>query len=207
MSIVILSIVFCLVYYGVTFWIIKGIHISTKDICICGVIIALTVILDSIRIPLPTGATMAMFSPVPLFLLAIVWDKRLAMISGFICGLLAMILIPVWQVVHWSHPIMTHFVAFSCLGYVAIFGTSSRWRIICGMVLATALKIMAHFLSGAIFFGAYAWDGWSAWAYSLVYNVSQNIPLCLFSSLIVLALPLQTIKKAVGGGTRKEAVK
>lgn len=203
MTIVALSIVFSLVYYGFTFWVIKDIHISTKDICICGLIIALTMILDSIRVPLPTGATMAMFSPVPIFLLAILWDKRLAMISGFVCGVLAIFLIPVWQIVHWSHPIITHLVAFSCLGYAGIFGTNHRWRIACGMALASVIKIMAHFLSGAIFFGSYAWEGWSPWAYSLVYNISQNIPLCLLSSLIVLALPLQTMNRAIASNGRK----
>ena len=50
-----------------------------------------------------------------------------------------------------------------------------------------------------IFFSDNAWDGWGAWAYSITYHLSSKIPEGTVTALIMLALPLQTIKKAIGG--------
>lgn len=186
-----------LLYYSVSLYVIKGVRLGAKEISLCGIIIALTLILDSIRIPLPTGATMSLCSPVPLLLLAIVVDGRLAILSGWVCGILSMFLNPVWQPVHWGQVFAEHLVCFSCLGYAGSFGSDDRRRVLSGLLLASAIKICGHTLSGVLFFSQNAWEGWGAWGYSLAYNFSQNIPLCLLSGAIVLGLPLQRLKNAV----------
>lgn len=198
MTTIAITAVLLVLYFGVSLTMLKGIPLHTKDLAICGIIIALTLILDSIRIPLPTGATMSLCSPVPLLLLAIARDKRLAILSGWICGILAIFLVPVWQPVHWGQIFAEHLVCFSCLGYAGSFGSDKRWKILCGIILASVIKICGHTLSGVLFFSQNAWDGWSAWGYSLAYNFSQNIPLCLICGMIVLALPLDTLKRAIG---------
>lgn len=188
--------VFAAVYYGVTFFLLRGVRLDTKGVCISGIMIALTLLLDSIRFPLPTGATISLFSPVPLLLLAVVVDPRLAILSGWACGLLALFLIPAWQPVHWGQVFVEHLVCFSCLGYAGIFGRENRRNILFGLILASALKFTGHLLSGVLFFSQNAWEGWGAWGYSLSYNISQNIPLCILSSIIVLALPLKGLRRA-----------
>jgi thiamine transporter len=52
-------------------------------------------------------------------------------------------------------------------------------------------------LSGVLFFSDYAWKGWGAWGYSLAYNLSQNVPLCLLSGVIVLLMPLGAMRRSV----------
>lgn len=190
-------ITFTVAYYIVTIFTVRHVKFSTRDISLCAVVVAMTLILQSIRFPLPTGATICLCSPVPLMLLAIVRDYRLSIISGWLCGLLALLLIPGWQLVHWGQFFVEHMICFSCLGYTGIFGTDKRWKIVCGMVLASCLKIAAHLLSGVVFFAQNAWDGWGAWGYSWAYNLSQNVPLCVLSAVIVLLLPLNTLKKIV----------
>lgn len=190
-------ITFTVAYYIVTVFMVRHVKFSTRDISLCAVVVAMTLILQSIRFPLPTGATICLCSPVPLMLLAIVRDYRLSIISGWLCGLLALLLIPGWQLVHWGQFFVEHMICFSCLGYTGIFGTDKRWKIVCGMVLASCLKIAAHLLSGVVFFAQNAWDGWGAWGYSWAYNLSQNVPLCILSAVIVLLLPLNTLKKIV----------
>ena len=54
-------------------------------------------------------------------------------------------------------------------------------------------------LSGVIFFSDNAWDGWGAWGYSITYHLSSKIPEGIVTTLIILALPLNTIQKAIGG--------
>lgn len=189
--------VFAVLYYGVTVFLMRGVRLDTKRVCISGIMVALTLLLDSIRFPLPTGATMALFSPVPLVLLAVLVDMRLAFLAGWACGILALFLIPVWQPVHWGQIFVEHLVCFSCLGYAGVFGSEKRWTILCGMILAFLINITGHLLSGVLFFSQNAWEGWSAWGYSLSYNLSQNIPLCVLSGVIVLALPLKSLRRAI----------
>lgn len=199
----ILTIVFLFLYYGVTFYLCRGVKLNIRDMAICAMMIALTMILESIRVPLPTGATMPLFSVVPLMVLALVVDYRLVFFSGWICGILAMFMIPGWQPVHWAQIFVEQLVCFSCLGYVGIFGTDSRVKVLCGLVLASLLKLAGHIISGVIFFSQNAWSGWGAWGYSVLYNLSQNVPLCVLSALVVLALPLGTIRKVA----RKDVVR
>lgn len=188
---------FVLLYYIAIFIQMRGIKIKTRDLCLCGIAVTMTIVLEAILIPLPTGATISLCSPVPLMLLALLVDYRLSIFAGWVCGLLVMFLIPGWQVVHWGQIFVEHMVCFSCLGFTGIFGKDKRWKIICGILLASCLKMIGHLLSGVLFFSQNAWDGWGAWGYSLAYNLSQNVPLCLISGIIVVSLPLNTLKKAI----------
>ncbi len=44
-----------------------------------------------------------------------------------------------------------------------------------GAGIYTVVRYVSHVLSGAIFFAEYAWAGWGAWPYSLVYNLSAIV--------------------------------
>ena len=157
----------------------------------------MSLVLESFRIPLPTGATVPFASMVPLMMLSIVDQPRVAFLSGWVCGILAMFFVPAWQPVHWGQIFVEQLVCFSCLGYAGIFGSDKRWKVLCGIVLASVLRFCGHLLSGVVFFSQNAWDGWGAWGYSFGYNLSQNLPLILMSAVIVLALPLKTLGRMV----------
>ena len=195
---IILTVVFLAAYFVVTGWLCRGVRIRAKELCLCGLSIGLTLVLESIRVPLPTGATIPLASMVPLMLLAILCDYRLVFLSGWVCGILGTFIVPGWQPIHWAQLFVEHLVCFSCMGYVGIFGTNKRWKLLCGILLASILKLAGHILSGVLFFSQYAWEGWGAWGYSIVYNFSQNVPLCLISAVIVLVLPLNTLQRAIG---------
>lgn len=115
----ILVAVFTIVYLAVTVWLCRGLKLNARNLAMGGLACALTLILGSIMIPLPTGASITCGSWIPLMLLAVVCDKRLAFVSGWVCGILAMVLIPAWQPVHWAQIFVEHLICFSCLGYTA----------------------------------------------------------------------------------------
>ncbi len=195
----IITVLFVLAYYGCAIWQVRQFRITTQDLCVASVVIAMTVMLEAIRVPLPTGATLSLLSPVPLLLLALLWDHKLAILSGWVCGVLAMLLNPYWQVIHWGQFLVEHMVCFSALGFAGVFGSFSRKRAICGIVLASVLKVSGHILSGVMFFSQNAWDSWGAWGYSFAFNLSENIPLCILSGIAVFMMPLKTIDRAIGG--------
>ena len=194
---VVITVTFVVVYFGVTLFLCRGVKLSTREICLCGLCIAMSLVLESFRIPLPTSATVPFASMVPLMMLSIVDQPRVAFLSGWVCGILAMFFVPAWQPVHWGQIFVEQLVCFSCLGYAGIFGSDKRWKMLCGIVLASVLRFCGHLLSGVVFFSQNAWDGWGAWGYSFGYNLSQNLPLILMSAVIVLALPLKTLGRMV----------
>ena len=193
--------VFAVVYLLATLGLCRGVKLDARALCLGGVVCALTLVLASIRVPLPTGSNITCGSWIPLMLLALVYDYRLSILTGWVCVLLAMILIPGWQAVHWAQIFVQQLVCFSCLGYAGIFGSEKRQKALCGMVLAVFLRCCGHVLSGVIFYSQNAWDGWGAWGYSLAYNLSSRLPEGILSIVIVSLLPLKLLRRsALKGG-------
>lgn len=195
----VITAVFTIAYLAVTLWLCCGLKLNARSLCMGGIACALTLALASIMLPLPTGAAITCGSWIPLMVLALVYDYRLAFVSGWVCGLLSIILIPAWQPVHWAQIFVEHLVCFSCLGYAGIFGADKRWKVLCGAALAVFLKFWGHVFSGVIFFSQNAWDGWGAWGYSLGYHLSSKVPEGILTAGILMALPLKTLQKAAKG--------
>lgn len=193
----IIAAVFAIGYLAMTVWLCRGVKLDARGLCLGGVICALTLVLASIRIPLPTGSNITCGSWIPLMLLALVYDEKLAMVTGWVCGILAMLLIPGWQAVHWAQIFVQQLVCFSCLGYAGVFGADKKWKMLCGMALAVVLRCCGHVLSGVIFYSQNAWDGWGAWGYSLAYNLSSRLPEGILSILIVMLLPVGLLRRTV----------
>lgn len=193
----VITAVFAVVYLLATVWLCRGMKLNARALCLGGVICALTLVLATIRIPLPTGSNITCGSWIPLMLLALLYDYRLSMVTGWVCGILAMILIPGWQAVHWAQIFVQQLVCFSCLGYAGVFGADKRWKAGCGMTLAVFLRCCGHVLSGVIFYSQNAWDGWGAWGYSLAYNLSSRLPEGILSILIVSFLPLAFMRRSM----------
>lgn len=193
---------FAVAYLAVTVWLCRGIRLDARALSLGGVVCALTLVLATIRIPLPTGSNITCGSWIPLMLLALIYDYRLSMLTGWVCGILAMVLIPGWQAVHWAQVFVQQLVCFSCLGYAGVFGAEKRRWAVCGMALAVAIRCAGHVLSGVIFYSQNAWDGWGAWGYSLAFNSSRLVEGVL-SILIVSVLPLGVLRRTMvkQGGT------
>lgn len=185
-------------YLAVTLWLCRGLRLDARSLCLGALACALTLVLSAVRIPLPTGSSITCGGMLPLMVLALVWDPRLAMVAGWVCGVLAMLFLPGWQPVHWAQVFVEHLVCFSSLGYAGILGTSPRWRVGCAAALAVLLKVAGHVLSGVVFFSQNAWDGWGAWGYSLAYNLSSHLTEGVISLVILLLLPLGVFRRAAG---------
>lgn len=189
--------VFTIVYLGITLYQCKNYRLQVKDLAMCGIACAITIVLSYIYIPLPTGSAVSIGASIPLIVLAIVFDYRLAMIAGWVCGILCIFLVPAWQPVHWAQIFVEHMVCFSCLGYAGRFGTQPKWKMTAGLAVAFALKLVGHILSGVVFFSTNAWDGWGAWGYSISYNVSSWLPEIILSAIIIHFIPWKSLKTAL----------
>lgn len=196
----VIVVIFTICFLAVSLWLCRGVNLDARALSLCGIVCALTLILEAIIIPLPTGSAITCGSWIPLMLLALVYDYRLSFLSGWVCGILSMFLLPAWQPVHWAQIFVEHMVCFSCLGYAGIFGSNKRWNVLLGSLLALFLKFWGHVFSGVIFFSQNAWDGWGAWGYSLTYHLSSKVPEGIVTIVILLALPLTVFKKTLKRG-------
>ena len=80
------AILFAVGYLLATVWLCRGIRLTARDLCLGGIVCAMTLVLATIRIPLPTGSNITCGSWIPLMLLALLYDYRLSMLSGWVCG-------------------------------------------------------------------------------------------------------------------------
>ena len=185
---------FTVVWLGFLLWHCRGLKFSTRAVtygALCG---AMTMILACIYLPLPTGASISLGSWLPLMVLAVCYDHRLAMVSGLLCGMIAPFLLPGWSLVHWAQYFLEYMTIFSCMGCAGLFG-QTRGKILLGALLAIFLRFWAQVLSGVVFFGQYAWEGFGAWGYSLLFHLSGKIPEGILTVAILLALPMERLSK------------
>lgn len=196
----IITAVFTVIYHMCTIWLCKGYKLKLRDMATGGLVCALTVLLSCIYIPLPTGGSFTLGACVPIIVLALVADYRLAIITGWISGVLCLLLVPAWQPVHWAQMFAEHLVCFSCLAYVGIWNKNGKVHILVMTAVALAIKLLGHIMSGVAFFSSFAWDGWGTWGYSIAYNLSIWAPELIITLLIVAFLPIKVIKRITNKG-------
>lgn len=185
------------VYIVFTLFYLRKLRFDVKKAAAAGMMVAATVVLNIIRIPLPTGATMGLVSVLPIMLISLIYDARLGIVTGLISAVVLPLLVPAWVPIHPMQFFVEHIVSLSCLGYAGIFGTKNRGKMLAACFIALFIKVLSHFASGIIFFSQNAPDGWGAYFYSFVYNLSSVGVEGVLSIIVIMLLPFERIKKVV----------
>lgn len=177
----------------------RGIKLGTRTICMIGIISAATLILGMIRIPMPTGGSLRLLSVMPIMLLSLVYSPKAAFTAGLITAVLGTILLPGWALIHPMQFFVEHLVCMTSLGFAGIFGTTKK-KMLCGLLLAGVLNLLGHIFAGVLFFGSYAPVGMGVWQYSIIYNLNTQGLENVLSIVLLMAIPVNTIRKAVARG-------
>ncbi|MBN1041679.1 energy-coupled thiamine transporter ThiT [Clostridium botulinum] len=188
-------------YFIICAIILKGNKPSLKEVCLIGIISAMALILRCIRVPLPTGSSIALLGVLPTMLLGIIYSPQLAIISGLITAMLSIILVPGYAPVHPLQIFVEHFPALSVLGFAGIFDCSKKYKMVLGSFISIALNVLFHTVSGVLFFSQYAPSGMGAWTYSITYNLSSHGVEGIIAIFILTILPIKYLKKTLGGNT------
>ncbi len=80
--------VFTLCWLTFILWQCRGLRLNARSLSYGAIAGAMTMILSCIYLPLPTGASISLGSWLPLMVLALCYDHRLAMVSGLLQHLL-----------------------------------------------------------------------------------------------------------------------
>ena len=168
----------------------KSLKFDSKLVARIGLAIALAFILDMLKIyTLPNGGgSISLGSMIPILLISIVYGPSIGLFTGFIFGVLKLIIDP-----YILNPVQVLFdypLPFMAVGVAGFFKNKYL-----GATLGMLLRFSCHFISGVIFFGSYAPAGMSPILYSLAVNgfaVGGELLICL---VLLAFLPIEKLIK------------
>jgi thiamine transporter len=148
---------------------------GVRTVAEIGVALALAAILGQVRLfVMPQGGSVSL-ELLPVIFIAVRRGVVPGLVTGLLYGLLQLGL-PGAFVYHPAQALLDYPLAFMSLA-VAGFVDVRGWRsLTLAVVLALSARLVFHFLSGLIFFAAYA-PGWEApWIYAITYNLLYLVP-------------------------------
>lgn len=171
----------------------KKIKLDSKTMARIGLALALATILDFVKIiDLPNGiGSINLGSVVPIIVIALFYGAEIGMLTGLLFGLINLIISP--YIVHPLQVLFDYPLPYMALGLAGYF----KNRKLIGVSVGMFFKFIFHFISGFLFFGQFAPDGWSPALYSLVANASYVGSNLIIVIVLILILPIDTVFKKV----------
>lgn len=141
---------------------------SARHLAFCAVSIALAMVTSMIKLySFPFGGSVTMFSMLFICLPGYFFGVGTGLLTAVGYGILQLIIEP--YIYFPAQVIVDYVLAFGALGLSGVFA-NSRHGLIKGYVLGIIGRYVFAVISGWLFFGEYAWEGWNPLAYSLAYN-------------------------------------
>jgi thiamine transporter len=131
---------------------------------------------------LPKGGSITVASMVPLFWFALRRGTRWGVEAGIVYGLVHMAISG--EIYHPIQILLDYPLAFGALGLAGAF----QKKPLVGVGIGILGRFVCHFVSGIVFFGQYAWEGWNVIAYSAAYNATYLVPEFIISAVIIFSL-------------------
>lgn len=198
-----IMLIICLIPIGYYLLNIKKFKLDTKTMIMISLFAACSVVLSKIKlIQYPQGGGIDLLSSLPILMIGLLYGPITGMTCGLIAGLIG--LMGSAYIIHPAQFLLDYILPTMLLGLSGLFGCNNKKNIFIGCLLAVILKNIAHILSGCIYFGEYAWEGWNPLAYSIVYNLSGTGLEGLLSVIVLTTMPLAKIKKMANIQTTKK---
>lgn len=160
--------------------------LSVRQLAFCAMAIALGTILSNLKLfDFPWGGSVTLLSMLVICLPGYWFGLGAGIITGVAYGVLQLLIDP--YVLYPMQLVVDYLLAFGALGLSGLF-TNSKNSLIKGYIVAILGRYVFAVISGWIFFGSYAWEGWAALPYSLVYNGIYIFAEAAIT-LIILAIP------------------
>lgn len=172
---------------------------DVRMITTIAIALALSVVLSLFKIyQLPQGGSVTLASMVPILLVAYIYGPGVGMLTGFIYGLLTLLINP-----YILQPVQVLFdypLPFLCLGIAGFLRTKKLQRSL-GAAIAIFLAFVCHVVSGVAFYASYAPAGMSPLVYSIVYNGAYMLPDAIICIIVLYFLPVDRIIRVINKPT------
>lgn len=165
--------------------------VDVKALTISSLLIALSVILGNIKIfEMPQGGSITLMSILPIVLCGYLLGTKRGVLAGICVGLLNLIFGP--YIIHPAQLFLDYPIAYGALGLSGLVSNSKN-GLTKGYLIGLAGRYICAFLSGWIFFGAYAPESFNAVTWSLWYNFTY---LAAEGILTIIIINIPSVKKA-----------
>ena len=165
---------------------------TVKQLAFCAVSIALGTVLSYIKVfSFPTGGSITLLSMLVICLPGYWFGLGAGIMTGVAYGVLQMLIDP--YILYPMQLVMDYLLAFGALGLAGLFA-KRKHGMIPGYITGVLGRYVFAVLSGWIFFGMYAWEGWNPLLYSVVYN---GIYIFAEAIVTIVILLLPPVKKAM----------
>ncbi|MGI6192917.1 MAG: energy-coupled thiamine transporter ThiT [Christensenellales bacterium] len=162
---------------------------DTRALVYGALAISLAFVLSYLKLfRMPQGGSITPGSMLPVFVYAYWYGTRKGLLVGLAYAALQMI-----QDAWFVHPVqilLDYILAFGLLSVAGFF----KKNLYAGIAAGGILRLVCHWVSGAIFFAEYAPEGVNPWMYSLGYQASSILP-DLAICLVVAVLLKKTIDR------------
>lgn len=166
--------------------------LTTKQLAFCAMALALGTVLSNIKVfRFPTGGSVTLLSMLVIALPGYFFGLFPGILTGVAYGTLQLIIDP--YVLYPTQLVVDYILAFGALGLSGLF-VKQKYSLLKGYIAAIIGRYVFAVISGWIFFGSYAWDGWSALPYSLAYNA---IYIFAEAAITVIILLIPAVTKAM----------
>lgn len=159
---------------------------STKQIVFCAMSIALGTLTSMLKVyEFPFGGSITLFSMLFICLPGYLYGVGTGILSAAAYGVLQFILDP--YILFPLQVLVDYLLAFGALGLAGLF-SNAKHGLVKGYLLGIIGRYVFAVISGWIFFGEYAWEGWAPLPYSLAYNGAYIFSEGLIT-MIILMIP------------------
>lgn len=174
--------------------------LTIKQLAFCAVSIALGTVLSNIKVfSFPTGGSITLLSMLIICLPGYWFGLGAGIMTGVAYGVLQMLVDP--YILYPMQLVIDYLLAFGALGLAGLFAKRKN-GLIFGYLTGVTGRFIFAVLSGWIFFGMYAWEGWNPLLYSIVYNAIYIFAEAAVTIVILLLPPVKRAMEIV----KKEAV-
>lgn len=134
-----------------------------------------------------TGGTITLFSMLAIMLPAYWFGPAAGIMTGLAYGILQVVIDP--YLVTPMQVMVDYIFAFAGMGICGFF-SDKKFGLAKGYIAGVLARYVFAVISGAVFFGEYAWEGWDPLPYSLAYNATYIFAEAGITFIILLLPPV-----------------
>ncbi|MDD4797156.1 MAG: energy-coupled thiamine transporter ThiT [Eubacteriales bacterium] len=179
------AVVFCVISIAAIVLLLRNQKMTAGMLSTGALCVAVSFVLSCITLyRLPNGGSITPASMLPILLFAYLYGAVPGLAAGLIHGMLQ--LVQGAYVIHPFQFLLDYIFPFALLGLCGLF-RKNYTQFLVGIVVASFVRFVVHFLSGYLFFYMYAAQGQSPFVYSLLYNGSYMLPetiICLLLAIV-----------------------
>ena len=165
--------------------------LTVKQLAFCAMAIALGTILSNLKLfDFPTGGSITLLSMLVICLPGYWFGLGAGIATGVAYGVLQLLIDP--YVLYPMQLVVDYLLAFGALGLSGLF-SNAKFGLIKGYIAGVLGRYVFAVISGWIFFGAYAWEGWDPLPYSLAYNAIYIFAEAAITLVILSAKPVRNL--------------